>query len=176
MKTDIMQIFKKYSEKITNKKWTVLIFILGLGLILLPTENQSAENKRTTETDSHYEYKEELEKDLENILSQVKGVGRVEVLITLGDSGNTYFATDETESFSKRGEEENKSRQTQHVLKSNGSNIDEPLITGKKTPGISGVLVCAEGAADSVVKNNIKCAVEALLGVGSHRIEVLERK
>lgn len=177
MKTDIMQMFKKYSEKIANKKWIVLIFILGLGLILLPTENKSAESKtQMADTESHQEYKREIENDLQTILSKVKGVGRVDVMITLSDSGNTYFATDETESVSQKSEEKSNSRQTQHVLRSNGSNIDEPLITGKKSPKIAGVLVCAEGATDSNVRNSIKCAVEALLGVGSHRVEVLERK
>ena len=176
MKTDIIKMLKKYSEMITNKKWIALIFILGLGLILLPAENKAKETKHTEVKESHQEYRENLEKDLKGILSQVKGVGKVDVLITLDDSGNTYFATDETENISQKNEEKNKSRQIQHVLRSNGSNTDEPLITGKKSPKISGVLICAEGANDSAVKNSIKCAVEALLGVGSHRIEVLERK
>lgn len=177
MKTDIMQIFKKYTEKITNKKWIAFIFILGLGLILLPTEKKPTDAElRDTDRENHQEYREEIEKDLQDILSRVKGVGKVDVMVTLSDSGNTYFATDETESFSERNGEKSKSHQTQHVLKSNGSNTDEPLITGKKTPKIAGVLVCAEGAADAGVKNSIKCAVEALLGVGSHRVEVLERK
>jgi len=171
------ETINKISKQIKNNKWIVFIFIIGLGLMLLPTE-KSGEKKETelVMQEDYDEYKDKTEKDLKSIISQIKGAGRVDVMITVNDSGSTYFALDESESHTNRSEEQSSERQTQHVFKSKGSNTEEPLITTKKVPQISGVLICAQGAHDARVKNNIISAVEALLGVKSHRIEVLERK
>ena len=103
-------------------------------------------------------------------------MGTVDVMVTLEDSGDTYYAKDESENLTKTESETNKSKDLTHVLKGEGSSSEAPLVTKKTYPLISGVLICAEGAKDINVKNNIIKAAEALLGVKSHRIEVLERK
>lgn len=174
MKTDI---FKSLSERIKNNKWIAVIFIIGIGLMLLPAEKNTAKSEpQKVSEESFAEYKSNMENDLRKIISDIKGAGKVSVMITLGDNGNTYFATDETDSTSERNGEKSREKQTRHILKSVASNVDEPLVRGKTPPQISGVLICAEGADDAKVKNNIVCAVEALVGVKSHRVEVLERK
>ena len=58
---------------------------------------------------------------------------------------------------------------------SKSSNEETPLIIRQTEPEISGVLICADGAANPQVKSNIISAVSALLGIKTHRIEVLER-
>ena len=117
-----------------------------------------------------------MEESLESIISKIKGVGKVDVMITFSDEGSTYFAKNENLSYKEGESEKTKTNDTTYVLKSESQSKEEPLITKKTSPQIAGVLICAQGAGISQVKNNITSAVEALLGVKSHRVEVLERK
>lgn len=171
MKPDLKKLF----GHMKNTKTLVIIFIVGIVLLMLPAGSKT-EKKEIKNDDAFLKYKEELETDLKEIISKIKGVGSVDVMVTLEDSGDIYYAKDESENLTKTDSETNKSKDLTHVLKGEGSSSESPLITKKTYPSISGVLICAQGAKDLDVKNNIIKAAEALLGVKSHRIEVLERK
>jgi len=171
MKIDLKKLF----GQIKNTKALNIIFIVGIVLLMLPTGN-SEKTKEIAETDEFLKYQDELEQDLENIISKIKGVGSVDVMVTLEDSGNTYFAKDESENITKTDSETNKSKDLTHVLKGEGSSTESALISKKTYPLVSGVLICAKGAENMQIKNNIIKAAQALLGIKSHRIEVLERK
>ena len=165
--------FNKLSEKLGQNRHTkmlALIFIVGIILLLFPTER--SDQKTVVEEDPLLTYRAETEARLSQILSRVKGVGKAEVMITFADSGQTFFAEDT--------EEQRKGEQTDFsafpVLKNDGSGTESPLVTKKVTPEISGVLVVAQGAGQPQVKTEIIHAVRALLGVKAHRIEVLEKK
>lgn len=165
--------FNKLSEKLGQNRHTkmlALIFIVGIVLLLLPTEQK--EKKPVVEEDTLLTYREETEARLSEMLSRVKGVGKAEVMITFADSGQTFFAEDTEEQ--RQGEQTDFSAFP--VLKNDGSGTESPLVTKKITPEISGVLVVAQGAGQPEVKTEIVNAVRALLGVKAHRIEVLEKK
>ena len=51
-----------------------------------------------------------------------------------------------------------------------------PVVTQKFKPEVKGVVVVADGAGSSTVRQNILNAVEALTGIPTHRIQVLKRK
>jgi stage III sporulation protein AG len=51
-----------------------------------------------------------------------------------------------------------------------------PVIIKSYEPEIKGVVVVADGAGSSVVRQDIKNAVEALTGLPPHKINVLKRK
>jgi len=176
MKTDYKELLKKIFGHIKNTKVLALIFIVGIGLMLLPVGKSEKNQTTQEEPQIHKTYKESLEADLEKILSQIKGAGKVSVMVTLTDDGDTYFAADEKTANTKAENEETKSREVSHVFKNKTSEGELPLITKQTYPQISGVLICASGADNPQVKNNIVTAARALLGIKSHRIEVLERK
>ena len=53
---------------------------------------------------------------------------------------------------------------------------DSNPVTGKTVyPTIEGAIVTAEGASNSGVKANIVAAVEAVTGLGTHKIQVFEK-
>lgn len=167
MKINFKELYLKYFGQIMNTKTLLIIFIVGMGLLLLPT-NESPEQKQIENT--QYHSKEETEAELCAILSKIKGAGKVDVMITLEDNGATHYAQDEQ---SRSGNSE-KTTEKNHVF-SKKSSTEEPLIIRRTEPKISGILVCAEGAGNPQVKSNIISAASALLGIKSHRIEVLER-
>ena len=176
MKVDFKETIQKFLGQIKNTKILVIIFIIGVMMILIPSGNSTEKTKDVKTEQDYSSYKTDLEDDLQKIIAKIKGAGKVNVMITLEDDGNTTFATDENVSFSENGDQTSKSAEKVHVFSSESSKAEVPIITKKTYPKISGVLICASGAENPDVKNNITKATEALLGVKTHRIEVLERK
>lgn len=161
------EIKDKLFGQIMNTKTLIIIFIIGITLIMFPTKEQKDVAVTTTDEST---YKAEIEKELQEIVQKIKGAGKVSVMVTLSDGGITYYATDEKTD----NENDSKSREMTHVFTDEG-NKKQALVIKKTEPEVSGVLVCATGASDIEVKKNIISAVTALLGIKSHRIEVLER-
>lgn len=123
-----------------------------------------------------------LEDKLENVLSQMDGVGQVEVMVTISDVGESVVEKDKnstttvtSESDSAGGErtttESNTDEQTVYVENQDGT---YPYIQKEKLPTIEGVVVVAEGGGSSVVVTNISETVQALLPVEAHRIKVVK--
>ena len=86
---------KKFFGQIMNTKILVIIFIVGIGLMMLPSGGTKEKKEVVEQQISGTAYKEEIEKQLKSILSSVKGAGNVEVMVTLEDDGQTIFAADE---------------------------------------------------------------------------------
>ena len=159
MKRKVMEEVKKLLTK-----ENMVVLILG-GILLLviawPTEDSSGkregnlqveETKYTNQMDA-LEYKEKLEKELEDFLYQSEGVGKVKVLIAL----ETSFQRKPVESASFWGE--SKTQQETLVF-----------------PVIQGVVVVAQGAGNAVVKKDIMETVECLLGLEANAVKVVKMK
>ena len=125
-------------------------------------------------------YEEALEAKLANLLSQVRGAGAVAVNITLENGSSQEFAKN-TVKESRTVQERDTSggtrttsetKESEQVLLSRESGVDRPVIVREMRPAIKGVLVVAEGAADSGVKASLTRAVEAGLGIPSYKITV----
>lgn len=89
-----------------------------------------------------------LARELEGILSRIRGVGAVSVRVMVdGDQVRDY------------------------TVQASGG---QPLLHQLKRPAIKGVLVVAEGAGDPVIKEEVVRGVQAALGVPIHLIRVSE--
>lgn len=127
-------------------------------------------------------YVEYLEEKLEHVLSQMEGVGKVEVMITISDAGEyvvekdrntTTTVTQENDSAggSRTVTEGDTEEQTIYV---DTGEETYPYIQKEKLPTVEGVVVVAEGGGSSVVISNISETVKALLPVEAHRIKVVK--
>ena len=124
---------------------------------------------------------ESLESRLEDILSTVRGAGKVRVLVTYATAGERVAATVSTldESVSEtsggttatRSEQSREMRQPATISTEGGQS---PIILVEREPEIQGVIVVAEGAADPAVRLNLQRAVQAVTGVSLSCIEVFE--
>lgn len=168
MKINVKEIITKYFGQIMNTKTLIIIFIIGIGLMMLPSGKTETPKEKSEPQDT---YKVQIEADLESIITKIKGAGRVDVMVTLSDGGDTVYAADER----VESGENTKTNEKSYVFAQGSGNAEEPLIVRKTQPEISGVLICAQGAGDPQVKSDIISAASALLGIKSHRIEVLER-
>lgn len=130
--------------------------------------------------------KEELdiEKKLENILSKIQGVGSVDVLITYSQTSKVVplYNEDVQESFTEETDKEggtrkiNENNTKKDIIYQENNGEKTPITQSIVSPKIEGAIITAEGAKDVEVKSNIILAVEAVTGVGSHKIQVFEMK
>lgn len=171
-----LEDLKKFFGQIMNTKLLVIIFIVGIGLMMLPGGGTKEKKEVVTQDNAGITYRENVEKQLKTILSSVKGVGSVEVMVTLEDNGQTFYAADERTDSQEKDADIQETGEKTYVLKNDEAGGESPVVIRKNTPAVSGVLVIASGAGDAQIKSEIVNAVRAVLGVKAHRIEVLERK
>ena len=121
-----------------------------------------------------------LESKLKNILSSINGIGNVEVMVSYTNSlekvplYDTKEITTITEEIDSNGGE----RKTQEIsneykiIYEENNNGKSAVIKQSIMPEIIGVIVTAEGAENSSIKENIINAVVAVTSVPSHKIQV----
>ena len=149
--------------------------------------NQNTNNKKTTESSIQSQNtsdsnQDNLEARLESILSNINGVGDVKVLINYSESSETVAMynenskTSSTEESDKSGGtrkiEETDSQKEVVYQEENGKKT--PIVQKMVEPKIEGAIITSKGASDINVKTNIIQAVEAVTGLPTHKICVLE--
>jgi stage III sporulation protein AG len=122
---------------------------------------------------TYAQYIDKLEERLENILSNVKNVGSVNVMITLKDNGEKVVEKDYEKSESTNGDNSQASYNEETVV-SKSSNDSTPYVKKILEPEIEGVLVSCEGGNNPETVVQITEAVQALFDVPAHKIVVLE--
>ena len=126
------------------------------------------------ETDTE-QYEKNIESRLQEVLEAMDGVGRVEVMITLKDNGESVVEKDRAVS-SQNTEEKVTETQSQEetVFTGQQGSGQQPFISREVTPQIEGILVVAEGGGAAKVVKNISDAVLALFPVEAHKIKVVK--
>ena len=122
-----------------------------------------------------------LEVRLESILGSMRGVGKVQVLLTYATAGERVAATvstlDESVSDTSSGTTATHSQQSREMRQPATVSTESgqsPIILVEREPEIRGVIVVAEGAADPMVRLNLQRAVQAVTGISLSCIEVFE--
>ena len=122
------------------------------------------------------------EEKLSNVLSSIRGAGKVDVMITYETGPEMVPAMSmDTNSNSMQtrletGQENSTLQQTESSKPATISGKDgtEPIILTQKQPAVRGVIVVAEGAADVIVRMDLLRAVQTVLNVPASAIEVFE--
>lgn len=120
---------------------------------------------------------------VEEIVSEIEGVGKCEILITYDGSESYEIAYDEetvttvttdSDSNSERVVENSTTTSTPVIITVDGK--QQPLIVSTVPAKIQGIVVVAEGGDDINVKMKIIDAVCALLRVDGNKIKVYKMK
>lgn len=118
-----------------------------------------------------------LEERLVAVLSQIRGAGRVSVLITYESSGEVVTATIRRTDEDVQDDDASSKRTMSEVIEPATIDTDSgqsPIVLYEKEPSVRGVVVVAEGASDLGVRLNLQRAVAAVTGVEESAIEVFE--
>ncbi len=201
-----MDQFKKLVEKIKsmteskNKKKlienSVIAIIIGIILIITAgtffggggkkgTEEKQQQSKGTELVSKQLiqEDSSSIQKEMEAILSQVAGAGKVDVMITYETGKESVPATNVKRNDNSTQEKDTSGGTrdiTQNDFESNvvyeeGQGTKKPIILKEIQPKVKGVVIIADGADNPVVKENLCNAAKVLLDVEMHKIEVLQR-
>lgn len=177
-----------------NRKKTLqnLIVLGGLGVILLILSNYFMAEPKITEalpvttSDTHVEENETkqeqlMELRLQKMLQQLPGVGRVDVMIVYDATEqlviqqnieNNQQVTEEQDRNGATRQIHEQSKQSQTVMQQTAGN-QQPLVVQTIQPKVRGVLIIAEGAENSSVKQMILDAVRKGLDVRLSAISIL---
>lgn len=155
-----------------------LLYVAGLTQ---KSDGNRAAAKRAESADGAAMTSLSLEARLKEVLSSIRGAGRVEVMITY-ESGAELVTAMSTNVNSNRsevsdGEKTSTTTQTTEVSQPatvNSTGGNEPIVLVEKEPVVRGVIVVAEGAADIRVKLDLQRAVTAVLDIPTSKIEVFE--
>lgn len=141
---------------------------------------QSVDNNINSNNQQLNEYN--LEQSLEDILSKISGVGKVEVLVTYSETSEvvamyneTYTSSNTEETDTNGGVRKIEETDTNKEIIFEENDGEKTPITQKVImPKIEGAIITAEGAGNVNIKTNIIQAVSAATGLSSYRIQVFE--
>lgn len=186
-------------KKIENLVFLVVILIITIVIINYIWNDNKSSNKTITNSagkqlattqnsqNNQNSSKSEasntnLEERLENILSNIKGVGDVKVFINYSESSETVAmynensktsVTEETDTSGGVRKVETTDSQKEIVYQENDGD-KTPIIQKTVEPKIEGAIITAKGASDINIKTSIIQAVEAATGLATHKIQVFE--
>ena len=189
---------EKILEKFSNKKSIENLLILLILLIIIFVSINNVTKPVEVGSDAGYvetghggrpsnvlssKNEKTLEEKLEEILSLIKGAGEVDVMISYVNEIEKIPMTDTkitttivSEKDSNGGERKTEETSTEEsIIYEENSSIKIPVVKQNILPEVVGVIVVAEGAYDTVVKENLIKAVEATVNVPSHRIQVFSK-
>ena len=178
MKERIEQIEENINKRCPNEKKITLFVVIGLiGMALIfMSEMFSSEPKEESITQplslKTAEYKMEIESELTEILSQIQGVGKVKVMLTIEGTTEYVFAQEIDTQQDTQGDKNSESFQNKYVIIDNGSK-KEALVKKVLKPKINGVIVVCEGGDNLVVKEKVYKAVSTVLAISSSRVCVV---
>lgn len=172
-----------------KKDWFGRLFplFLGLGVIFFLLSNTHISKQQTSaqnyvleearEKPSVDTYEDNLTRQLEETLSHMNGVGRVRVMLTLDDAGEAKVLQDLDYTLSEQEDSDvsgsrRKIREEQQQTETVRDAQDQPYVLREAAPRVRGVLILAEGAQSSVVRQDLLLAVQALLGVSADEVYI----
>lgn len=195
MKGKFIAVFKN----IKREQWIVcglaglLLLVIAMPVQKTDSRNPDAEERGVGEETAEpgrtgtqtADIRREYEEQLTQALSQVQGVGKAQVTVTMESTGKKIVEKDSPQdtqtSSQKDGEGSQSDSQSSSIQETtvyaegeDGSQM--PYISSETYPEIRGVLVVAEGGGDPVLVQQIQEAVMALFHVDAHKIKVLKMK
>lgn len=186
----MLGIFSR-EEKTGNKKMVEnLVLFLVLFIIVIVVINSLGEKSNVTDVNGVVPQvitsnkEKSMEEKIEDVLSLIEGAGKVDVLITYANGveqipmynikqNTTTIEETDNQGGARKTEEVNNE---QNVIFNENGNAKTPVIKQTINPKIVGVIIVSEGASNVGVKQNLISALEALLDIPAHRVQVFARK
>lgn len=161
-KQQIPKWFYKY-------RYPIAVVLVGIVLFMLPGREKVPEQ---TAAVSSSQNKPDISALLGQILGQIEGVGKVNVMLTVAESEKTLYQYDEDIST---GENSSSVRQETIIL-TDGDRNQQALVSQVISPKYLGAVIVCQGADIPTVKWAVVEAVSRATGLGADQISVLKMK
>ena len=162
-KEKLISYVKKY-------KYVALVVLVGVVLMLLPLSGGQQDTVEPVNVSEGYSLAE-TERRMEQVLGRIRGVGQVQVMLTLKSGSSLQLAENRSDSL-----RDTEARQERDVVTLNrGSGYEDVVVTEQTYPVYQGAVIVCQGA-DSGVHLAVVQAVSVLTGLGSDKITVVQWK
>ena len=165
------------------KKVIIIAGIIGIALIFfsgfIKSEKKDQEVNQKAESTSIDDYVKQLEANLTNMVSCIKGAGDCKVMVTIENGAQTIYATEgkkNTEDTEDSSNGELKRRQksddseTKYITVKGPNGEEEALAITEEQPTVKGVVVVCSGGDDPEVQQRIINAVTTALNITTKRV------
>lgn len=155
-------------DGVSKYKFVLLVLCVGILLMTVPV--------KTSEPDTAPPAAQQMPvsdtvSELTEILGQIQGVGKVQVMLTEAAGAQTIYQADEERT--QNGESSSVRLET--VIISSGGG-EQGLIQTVTPPVYLGAIVVCQGGSDPAVRLAVTQAVSVVTGIGTDRITVLKMK
>lgn len=158
----LVPMFHKY-------KYVLLVILIGVVLLMLPgskdDDTQMPQQIQTAE-------KPDISKELAQILSQIEGAGKVEVMLTVSAGSETVYQSNEDHEMHS----EASSWKIETVTVTDADRNETGLIKQVLPEKYMGAIVVCQGADNAAVRLAVVEAVSCVTGLGADRISVWKMK
>lgn len=188
-------LFQKLAENDTCRKIIIGAGLLGIVLILVsgslkscsvqPPAGASASSASSGTIITAEEYEKQMENSLSDLITQIDGVGKAKVMVTLEQTTKSVYATQEKTSDQQTNEnaesgtgknETNNSNETSYLLVKDADGSEKAVKITDIQPVVKGVVVVCDGGGDPKVQQDITDAVTTALHITSVRVCVIKAK
>lgn len=177
--------FDKLKGLFASQNRTKLIVILGVcGILLImlselmPDEDTDDTSKAISNdpvTEDTFEYKRQIESELCKILGEIRGVGSVEVMVTIEGTTEYVYAEELDTDIDKDGEKNSEQYKNEIVMIEQNGRKDA-LVRKIIKPQISGVVIVCQGGGDVSLNERVLRAASVALDLPTSKICVECRK
>jgi len=163
----VTAFFRKY-------QYALLVLLAGICLLMIPSNREKQSEPAVVPV--AVAEKESVEEQLETLLTQVDGAGRVSVMLTVAEGERTVLQTDLTTEERTGDTVVEISSGVETVFSDAGGSKKEAIPVQTLGPVYQGAVVVAEGADLASVRLNLTNAVMSLTGLSADKITVIKMK
>lgn len=163
--------FKENLEKIkkgTPFKIFLVVIVSAFVLVALLSIFKKKSTQDASVAVSFSDYAGALEKELENKLSEIDGVGKVSVILTVDGCRESIIAKDVTTTTDASG--------TVTVKETPVLVNGKPVVLKELYPEIIGIVVICEGAKNIITTQKIQNAITTIADIEVNKIEIISMK
>ena len=167
---DLSAVKGKIARLINKYKYTIMILVIGMILLLLPTG--SKEEGSSSGISHVQENTLSVEEQLTEILSMIEGAGKVRVMLSVATGEEVLYQTDRDVSEDEKGSD----KRIDTVTVTYSQRNETGLIRQINPPDYLGAVVVCQGADDPAVRLRVAEAVARITGLGMDKIYVVKMR
>ena len=168
---DLKGFGTKAVDWIKKYRYAVLILVIGVALMLIPGKKNTQQSTTAPQTQIQTQQRD-VAGELTQILGQIQGVGRVQVMLTVSAGEKTIYQED---SDVTTGETSSSIRKDTVIITDSGK-TQQPLISQVIPPTYLGAIIVCQGGDLASVKMAVMDAVSKATGLPADKISVLKMK
>lgn len=168
---DIKKLQTGFASFVKKNKYVFLVLLAGLVLVSWPSDKtEKTEGPINTASETVTELT--MAQELELILAQVDGAGKVKVFLTEAAGRKTIYQSDTDTSVSA----DSSTTQSKTITITDSGKDETGLVQQINPPVYLGAIIVCQGADDPKVQLAIVDAVANVTGLGADRISVMKMK